>query len=371
MWINLDLETEKSQGVKRGPELSLNTFLAADAACKIRIPTKRFRLTYLSGEYAEALSSPLLAEFLARYGNQVEDLEITRFWLPMEAPELAFYNKLPNLKNLTVFYATEREEKVNEKFNFPATFMKLKKLSLFKTGECLTPFDFFWKLFEFCENLEYFGCPHILTDRPGYYHSLSRMLEKGKHKCLKVLELSKLATDPPFFPSYDILDLIKISLQWKIQLAHVDSRLIQSLESDLLGYFLKNITSIHWIPERVCLKNWVALEYVDSILVENHNMYVLKLPGMYIPSQINTFTFPRFTTATFPNLRKLQIDVDLTQGQGELFSQIWKGLCNLEELSFEKTCCPDDAAFTGKEKGKPAFLKLTSKQNIIIHFLAI
>lgn len=343
----------------------LSEFLVEDSFCSIPKPVSGFKIHFDS---PEQLQNPKLTEFLARYGVQVFELEVKHMNLPLNQQEFIFYEKLPNLKSLTIQFLDEIEgaQARLAASVFPESFRNLKSLIIMEEDTDLPKADFKWKLVEFCKDLERFGC----RADPKRYSNLHQILDRNEHTKLKFYDMKPDAYE---LPVENIGELCKTTIKfnmkwenvpsaglfqiWRPQLEKIAPHIV-SLDffkgiEDIQGVVLSNIESIR--ATFGAGEDEVVIDEDDVVDEEDYNLDD-------IPALLRSVK-PKVGSAVFPNLKRLQMLIRLGTHSSRILGGIWEVLTHLEDVTIEAgSTHVGDEAFVGEFIGNPSFRKLTSER---------
>lgn len=340
---------------------SLKTFLCEDELSTISKPVSRFRFHVKSSN----LDHPLLVEFLDKYGNQVKHLKISRMTCPMEDLELKFYSKLPKLKSLSVAHFNESR---NKQIVFPETFKNLSKLKLPTVAAVIdVERNSYWKLIEFCKNLNIIGNMPLLSEDPGPSHHMKIMREilaQKEHKKLQFYDMNKHHHDGAFWDKSAFADLCEMTVVHNIKLLNVDSQFLNTFDKALQYKIAPQVLSLrnHWTfrGNRNSLLD-VTLPNVEQVeICVSRGYWEEGVTGVPAPETIAQMK-RSLSSEKFPGLKKLEILIPEAAGDPKLLSMMWNWLENLEEVKFTNTDNLTDVAFIGSG-GEKSFLRLKSIQ---------
>lgn len=368
-------------GVPDGSDLTLENFLHASTIPK---PVSRFRLN-LSG-YCDAITNPHLPEFLKRYGPQVEDLQVSMLWLPLDRQEeFELFAALPKLKKLTVEECYNRGSYLKyQQLFYPTNFQNLTMIRLESTRDyyfsvnpaipngifMYADLHYFWRLVKFCSNLECLYLPKVIWYEPLLLE-LQSILNLGRHKKFQELDLihcSQKRQVNVFSKRNEhqlITEISDFSPDRKIKLLNVHAEYLTDFSGDQLRRIANQVVSIIYLNHAFSV-NGIPLPNVQEI---RH------LVWSSLPVRFQRFD-DTLTRTLFPGLRKLSITI-IPNAPGQSLEILWREFRNLEEVSLkrdyprinlanvehceEPQVVDDDLIFFGSVRARPAFLQLTGK----------
>lgn len=343
---------------------SIETLLCRDNSSSIKLPITRFRLIFRS---VDIYCDPRVIEFVQRYGQQVEHLEISHVTLPLSEREQEFYEKLRKLRSLTVFHAHEVECLMDKAF--PGIFKNLKSLKIVKmTWLNLPESNHLCRMLEYCKNLEFFGFPAYhgmeLEEFLILFKKVRQILEHDERPRGVTYDLKELRSK--FYQ--EILSEVMVNPYSKLQnvypgvLLSCNHEVLQATALQVVSLQALSVSKFVGDPAMGAHDPCIPLPNIQEIQVSftqteglgrNAEVVVAVSPELHLMEI-------RRRLSIFPALKKLEVLLPRGFGDPGLLSLMWDCFTNLEEVTFTNNCEIKDVAFIGINGERP-FLNLTSE----------